>query len=79
MFVKQDFPARKLCLDNVITSLCYLSFGLVENGTKILNLHFFVMTIYCFYYRTLSRKCYLSHTVVNKNLKKTQNPSVARR
>lgn len=38
MFVEQDFQARKPWLDKVITSPCYLSFGLVENSTKLLTL-----------------------------------------
>lgn len=80
MFVEQDFPARKPCLDKMITSPCYLSFGLVEKVTKMLKLYFFVITIYSFYYRNLPRKYNLSYTniVVNKTWKK-QNVCVAKR
>lgn len=46
---------------------CYLSCGLVENGTKIVNVVLFTLTIHCFYYRTSCSKDKLSHSAILVN------------
>lgn len=69
------FKQERPCLDKVITTPCYNSIGFVENSTKILNIYILVMIIYCFYYRTLSKKYKFFYTVsLVKQQNKTKTP-----